>query len=223
MDREMKRMLADIEIPSELRERTRQGVKRAKQEMRREPGFIRRRLMTVGIAAALLIPTGAFAYQSLLADELYGSFDEMKVHIVSATLEKYLLLDAKLNQAKGVLGEAEYKEFERGLSTFTDTRIAYGNTNGNVDYEAIPKAERAEVKQALADLQPYFDQLNDQPAARDVLTADEYDAYIEALMREESIRVRAGEYVEDMPDELRQSYEEALAIIREVNRKQQQN
>ncbi|WP_214821880.1 MULTISPECIES: DUF3600 domain-containing protein [unclassified Exiguobacterium] len=223
MDHEMKRMLADIEIPSELRERGRKGVKRAKEEMRREPGFIRRRLITAGIAAALLIPTGAFAYQSLLADELYGSFDEMKVHIVSATLEKYLLLDAKLNQAKGVLGEAEYEEFKRGLSVFTDTRIAYGNTNGNVDYEAIPKAERAEVKQALADLQPYFDQLNDQPAARDVLTADEYDAYIEALMQEESIRVRAGEYVEDMPDELRQSYEEALTIIREVDRKQQQN
>lgn len=223
MDREMKRMLADIEIPSELRERSRQGVKRAKREMRREPGFISRRLMTVGIAAALLIPTGAFAYQSLLADELYGSFDEMKVHIVSATLEKYLLLDAKLNQAKGVLGEAEYEEFKQGLSVFTDTRIAYGNVNGNVDYEAIPKAERLEVKQALSDLQPYFDQLNDQPAARDVLTADEYDAYIEALMREESIRVRAGEYVEDMPDELRQSYEEAIAIIREVDRKQQQN
>ena len=57
-------------------------------------------------------------------------------------------------------------------------------------------AERiaVEVKQALADLQLYFDQLNDQPAARDVLTADEYDAYIEVLMREESIRVRAGDY-----------------------------
>ncbi|MBR3063940.1 MAG: DUF3600 domain-containing protein, partial [Exiguobacterium sp.] len=108
-------------------------------------------------------------------------------------------------------------------SVFTDTRIAYGNANGNVDYEAIPKAERLEVKQALSDLQPYFDQLSDQPAARDVLTADEYDAYIEALMREESIRVRAGEYVEDMPDDLRQSYEETLAIIREVDRKQQQN
>lgn len=222
MDHEMKRVLEAIEIPSELRERSQKGVERAKLEMRKTPSFFRKRLMAASLAVALMIPTGAFAYQALLADDLYGSFDELKVHIVSATLEKYLLLDAKLEQAKGTLDASEYDAFKTELRIFTNTRITYGDANGNVDYDAIPVGARADVKQALAELQPYFDTLNKQAATRERLTVEEYDAYIEAIMAMESIRARGGEVVETMPESLRTEYEEALSVIRAVEEKQLQ-
>lgn len=221
MNREMEQLLNEIEVPREVRDRGRLGVKRAKQEMRQRPGFVRRRLMTVGIAAALLVPTGAFAYQSLLADGLYGSFDELKVHVVSATLEQYLLLDAKLQQAKGTLGDAEYNTFKHELRILTDAKMTYGNDDGNIDYTTLSDGKRAEMKAALATLQPYFDRLNDQPSSRDVLTPVEYDTYIEALMTTESLRVQAGGAVEDMSESMRTQYDAALAIIREVDAKQQ--
>ncbi|TCI53029.1 DUF3600 domain-containing protein [Exiguobacterium sp. SH1S21] len=222
MDHEMKRILEAIEIPSELRERSQKGVERAKLEMRKTPSFFRKRLMVASLAVALIVPTGAFAYQSLLADDLYGSFDELKVHIVSATMEKYLLLDAKLKQAKGTLDASEYDAFKTELRIFTNVRMTYGDASGNVDYDAIPVETRADVKQALAELQPYFDTLNKQASTRERLTAEEYDAYIEAIMTEESIRARAGDDIEKMAPSLRKEYEQVLMLIRAVNEKQHQ-
>lgn len=222
MNHEMRRILEEIEIPSELRERSQKGVERAKLEMRKTPSFFRKRLMAASLAVALIVPTSAFAYQSLLADDLYGSFDELKVHIVSATMEKYLLLDAKLKQAKGTLDASEYDAFKTELRIFTNARITYGDANGNVDYDAIPVEKRADVKQALAELQPYFDMLNKQTSTRELLTVEEYDAYIEATMAMESIRARGGEAIETMPESLRTEYEEALSVIRAVEEKQVQ-
>lgn len=222
MDREMKRILEEIEIPTELRQRSRQGVSRVKREKRQAPGFLRKQMIAASVTLSLLIPTGAWAYQSLLADDVYGSFDELKVHVVSATMEKYLLLDAKLKQAKGTLNASEYDVFKTELRIFTDTRMTYGDANGNVDYEAIPIEKRANVKRALVNLQPYFDALNNQTSTKELLTVEEYDAYIEATMAMESIRARGGESVETMPESLRAEYEEALSVIRAVDERQSQ-
>lgn len=221
MDHEMKRILEAIEIPSELQERSQKGVERAKLEMQKTPSFFRKRLIAASLAVALIVPTGAFAYQSLLADDLYGSFDELKVHIVSATMEKYLLLDAKLKQAKGTLDASEYDVFKTELRIFTNARITYGDANGNVDYDAIPVEKRADVKRALAELQPYFDMLNKQTSTKELLTVEEYDAYIEAIMTMESVRARRGEHVETMPELLRSEYDEALSVFKAVEEKRQ--
>ncbi|MFN3366729.1 MAG: DUF3600 domain-containing protein, partial [Exiguobacterium mexicanum] len=152
-------------------------------------------------------------------DDLYTSFDELKVHVVSATMEKYLLLDAKLKQAKGTLNASEYEAFKTELRIFTDTRMTYGDANGNVDYKAIPVEERTNVKRALTELQPYFDTLNKQTSTKELLTAEEYDAYIEAIMAMESIRARGGESVETMPESLRTEYDQALSVIQAVEAK----
>ena len=79
MDKNLEQELAKIEIPAELHNRSKQGIAKAKSEMggklRR---FVKRRLAVAVLAACLVIPTGAFAYQTLLADDLYGSFDNLK-------------------------------------------------------------------------------------------------------------------------------------------------
>ena len=74
---------------------------------------MKKRMITGVLAAALLIPTTGFAYQSIMADGIYGSFENLKKHVGNATLQGYLQLDAKLSQAKGEMGQKEYEEFTK--------------------------------------------------------------------------------------------------------------
>src|SRR5690554_2422707 len=108
----VKKEIEGITLPSELHERSRRGIELAQSE--RESTiklFGRKRITAFLLAVALMIPTGALAYQTLLADEYYGSFENLKKHVASATMEGYLLLDAKITAAKGDLSSSEYEQF----------------------------------------------------------------------------------------------------------------
>jgi hypothetical protein len=109
-----------------------------------------------------------------LADELYGSFENAKKHIASATMEGYLRLDAKLAQAKGELGKEEYKEFITLVKQVSAAKIEHGNQFGNIDYDVLPNEKAAELEKVLFNIQPYFDTLNGQPSSREVLSESEY-------------------------------------------------
>lgn len=175
----------------------------------------KKRLAASVLAAMLLIPTSAFSYQALVADEFYGSFDEMKKHFASATMEKYMLLNTKLLQAKGEIEGEDYLQFKKALQVIVDGKLQYGNEDGNIIYDDMPAAERERVKQALMRAQPFFDQLNDLPSSRDVLTEAEYEAYIEALITYENITAQHKSGAAAQAD-----LQEARRIMDEVNEKQ---
>lgn len=79
MNNNLKQELANIEIPIELHERSKMGVNKAKTEMGGNiKRYVRKRLVACTLAVSLIIPTGAFAYQTFLADEFYGSFENVK-------------------------------------------------------------------------------------------------------------------------------------------------
>nr|WP_239587225.1 DUF3600 domain-containing protein [Bacillus ectoiniformans] len=177
------------------------------------------------LAASLLVPTGAFAYQTLLADELYGSFENVKAHISGVTMEGYFLLNAKLNQAKGDMNKQEFAEFKELLSVITHAKVEYGNENGNIDYSQIPNEKLEEIKEVLFQIQPYFDQLNGQKSSKDVLTASEYEEYIQAIMTYEQIVAQTGMIKESadmdkIPTELKGEFLKARNILSQVNEKQ---
>jgi hypothetical protein len=225
----VKHELARIEIPLELHEKSKMGVKKAKAEMKKQiKTGVRKRLVTAILAAALLIPTSAFAYQSILADELYGSFENLKKHAASITMNGYMIFNAKLLQAKGELGNKEYEKFKDSLYIITDAKLKYGNKYGNTDFDLMSSKQKAEIKEATMEVQPYFDKLNGDTSSKEILTPSEYEQYIEASMAYEKVLAQ-GEIdtskgpveVERLPKELQGEFQQAKDFLDYVSNKQQ--
>ncbi|WP_240628622.1 DUF3600 domain-containing protein [Bacillus salacetis] len=222
---DIKQEISKIAIPHRLGDRSRLGVKQAQLEkgagVKR---FTKKHLASVVLAMSLLVPTGAFAYQTFLADELYGSFETLKARISSATMEGYFLLDAKMSQAKGDLSKEDYKHFKELLSVLTESKLEYANENGNIDYSQLPPEQLEIQKKTLFDIQPYFDQLNGLVSSQEVLTSEEYDAYIDALMVYQQVLAKTGitgpGELDKIPSEMRDEFQAASEVLDYVNEKQ---
>lgn len=225
MDNRFKQQLTHIEIPIELHERSKLGIHKAKVEKGGGVArFVKKRLAIIIVAACLMIPTGAFAYQALLADDLYGSFDHLKKHIANVTMESYLLFDAKLTQAKGDLGHDQFEQFKELLDVITSAKLEYGDKNGNIDYSQVPEEKIENIKVVMYEIQPYFDLLNDLPSSQEVLSEDEYEQYIQALLTYEKIMAQAGvssvRDIEMIPADLQEEFIKAREYLYYVNEKQ---
>lgn len=187
---------------------------------------MKKRMITGVLAAALLIPTTGFAYQSIMADGIYGSFENLKKHVGNATLQGYLQLDAKLSQAKGEMGQKEYEEFTKYLKKLTNAKLTYGDANGNIDYDQVSTVKKEEMKRIIMTLQPYFDKLNGDKSSKEVLTSKEYEQYIEALMTYEKVQVKiksSGHVtVEEVPEAYKEEFVQADRFMEYVNGKVQQ-
>lgn len=228
MGHHIKQELSNIEIPVELHERSKLGVRKAKSEM----GSIRnrsskKRWVIAGIAACLVIPTSAFAYQALLVDDIYGSFDNLKKHGIHITMEGYLLANAKLNQAKGNLGKEEFKQFKDALHVITNAKIEYGDKNGNIDYSQVPAEQLEKMKVLLSEIQPYFDKIKGLPSSKEVLTTEEYEKYMQTLITYETIQAKLGlssiKEINAVPAEFREEFSKARDYLTYVYEKQAGN
>ncbi|WP_242225198.1 DUF3600 domain-containing protein [Bacillus cereus group sp. BfR-BA-01380] len=185
----------------------------------------KKHLITGVLAATLLIPTSAFSYQSLVADGVYGSFDNVKKHFANATLQGYMHVNAKLSQAKGEMGEKEYKEFTVLLKELLDTKMKYGDANGNIDYDQLSQEKQEEMMKASMVIQPYFDKLNGKKSSKEVLTPEEYKQYVHALMTYEKIQSKMksseGITIDKVPEEYKAAFQEADNFMNYVNEKVQ--
>lgn len=224
----IKQEINKIVIPSTLHERAKMGVQKAHIEKGgRLKRFIRRNMVSAILAASLIIPSGAIAYQTNLADEIYGTFENVKTHISSATMEGYLLLDAKLNQAQGDMEKGEYQHFKELLNVITHAKVAYGDKYGNIDYTQVPSENLDDLKKTLFEIQPYFDKLNGQKSSKELLSSNEYEKYIEAIMMYEQIMAQSGikesDEVDKIPSELQEEFLEAQRLLRKVNEEQLQH
>lgn len=185
--------------------------------------MLKKRLIAGFIAVCLIIPTSAFAYQVYLADDIYGSFENIKKHISSATMEGYMIFNAKLLQAKGELGKEDYDQFREQLKVLTNSKVEYGDQYGNIDYDLVPHEIVTDIKNAMMEIQPFFDKLNDQESSIEVLSAEEYELYIEALMTYEKILVQSrinpsnGVDTNEIQPELLKEFITAKGIMKDVN------
>lgn len=225
MGNHVKQELSKIEIPVALHERSKLGIHKAKSEMggKRNRSF-KKRWVIASIAACLMIPTGAFAYQALLADDLYGSFDNLKKHGKNITMESYLLFNAKLNQAKGDLGKEDFEQYKDLLHVFTNAKLEYGDKNGNIDYSQVPAEQLEKMKAGMSEIQPYFDKLNGLPSSKEVLTAEEYEQYMQTLITYETIQAQLGvssiKEINTVPAEFREEFSKARDYLNYVYEKQ---
>ncbi|MDZ5609635.1 DUF3600 domain-containing protein [Bacillus pseudomycoides] len=210
----------EIVPPPELKEKVMMQIK-----MKRGGKTMKKRLITGVLAAALLIPTTGFAYQSIMADGVYGSFENVKKHVANATLKGYMRLDAKLSQAKGEMGEKEYKKFTKLLTVITDAKLECGDSNGNIDYDQLSVVKKEELQKGLMEIQPYFDKLNGEKSSKEVLTPEEYKQYIDALMTYEKIQVKiksnGAVTVNEVPEAYKAEFVQADQFMNYVSEKVQ--
>lgn len=175
------------------------------------------------LAAALLIPTTGFAYQSIMADGIYGSFENLKKHAGVMTLETYMRFNAKLSEAKDEMGAKEYEEFTKELKKLTNAKLAYGDSNGNIDYDQLLPAKKEELKKVVMELHPYFDKLNGHKSSKEVLTPEEYEQYMEALMLHQTVLVKTkssgGITVEEVPEAYKERFIKAEQFMEYVDEK----
>ncbi|MCU4767270.1 DUF3600 domain-containing protein [Bacillus toyonensis] len=208
---EAKRIVA----PPELKEKVIVQIK-----MKRGGSKRKKRLIAGVLAAALLIPTTGFAYQSIMADGIYGSFENLKKHAGAMTLEAYIRFNAKLSEAKDEMGAKEYEEFTKELKKLTNAKLAYGDSNGNIDYDQLSPAKKEELKKVVMELHPYFDKLNGHKSSKEVLTPEEY---MEALMSHQTVLVKTkssgGITVEEVPEAYKERFIKAEQFMEYVDEK----
>ncbi|MNB77445.1 hypothetical protein D3C75_241300 [compost metagenome] len=111
-------------------------------------------LIATVVAAALLIPTGAYAGYTYLADSVYGSqenFTEM-----GGTLEGYERLEAKLQQAQNSLSVEDFKALTALLHEIGSYNLRIADNKGNLHPEQLSTQEQDIYQEMTVKLEPYF-------------------------------------------------------------------
>ena len=122
-------------------------------------------VVTCIVAAALLIPTGAFAGYSYLSDAMYGS--QHNVAAFGVTPEQYDELEAKLQAARQNLSEEKFTKFMSLLKELGTLNVKMADAIGKFNIENLSAEEQHSYKRLTTELEPIFDQLKDvQPTKR---------------------------------------------------------
>ncbi|SMD39212.1 protein of unknown function [Bacillus sp. JKS001846] len=141
------------------------------------------------------------------------------------TLETYMRFNAKLSEAKDEMDSKEYEEFTKELKKLTNAKFAYGDSNGNIDYDQLLPAKKEELKKVVMELHPYFDKLNGHKSSKEVLTPKEYEQYMEALMSYQTVLVKTkssgGITIEEVPEAYKERFIKAEQFMEYVNEKVQ--
>ncbi|MBB6020914.1 hypothetical protein HNR77_001976 [Paenibacillus sp. JGP012] len=126
---------------------------------KKKPGVQRSRTwrVTMLLAAVLLIPTGAYAGYTYLADSIYGSQDQ--ITSLGGTAADYERLEAKLQTAKAHFTENEFELYMGLLKQFGQIALTHADAQGELNPESWSMAEQEKYKELVAELQPFFDKL----------------------------------------------------------------
>ncbi|MBL0386763.1 DUF3600 domain-containing protein [Tumebacillus sp. ITR2] len=212
--------------PADLKDRVRNSYELHLKEQKKERSPMKKKLLTAVAAVCLLVPSVGFAADSgMLGDDIYGSFQQAKKSFKSFTKETYAGFALKLSGAKRELGEEEYAKFVAIRKQYIGFLSEHGDKYGHIDVDKLSAEDRATLKQLMASMTPDDDKLNHNKSTRDVLTAEEYDQYLEAQLTYQTVMARTGvEYdreidVEKLPDDLKDRYVSANDLIESVNEK----
>jgi hypothetical protein len=114
-------------------------------------------LIATILAAALLIPTGAYAGYTYLADSVYGSQDNFAQ--AGGTGQGYDHLEAKLQQAKSSLSEDEFTAFSALLHDIGSYNLKIADSEGLLHPEKLNSADQESYKKLTLKLLPYYEKL----------------------------------------------------------------
>ncbi|WP_315793638.1 DUF3600 domain-containing protein [Paenibacillus sp. BIC5C1] len=114
-------------------------------------------LVTVLLVAVLIIPTGAYAGYTYLANEMYGS--QENISAVGGTSEDYMRLEEKLQSAKAHLSEEEFIQFMGLMKQMGQMALKYTDQQGEMHPEQWSVTEQTEFNRLTAELEPFFKKL----------------------------------------------------------------
>jgi len=171
--------------PPELKERVLLQIS-SKQGGRRMKKWI----LSSVLAAALLVPTGAYAAYNYIADSIYGS--QENVSHIGGTEQKYDEFEAKLQEAKQTLTEDEFAAFASLFKELADYNLKMADTEGVLHPEQLSLEDQAAFTELTTALDPFFTKLNepklskidpdksiflDEEKAKEILSKEEYKQF----------------------------------------------
>jgi hypothetical protein len=146
------------------------------------------------LAAALLIPTGVYAGYNYLTDSIYGS--QEAVASIGVTQQQYDRLEAKLQNAKQSFNEEEFTKLMSLLKELGDFNVRIGDSEGVFHVDQLNADEQAAYKNLVAELEPYFKQLNEATAPNKSAPVVDRDAFWTSVLEKAEQRLTKQESVE---------------------------
>lgn len=111
-------------------------------------------LVTGLLAVVLVIPTGAYAGYTYLADGIYGSQENIKA--MGGTAEDYMRLEAKLQMAKAYFSEEEFVQYMDLLKQLGQMAVKFADSRGNMHPEQWSTVEQERYNILVSELEPFL-------------------------------------------------------------------
>ncbi|MCG7380025.1 DUF3600 domain-containing protein [Paenibacillus sp. ACRSA] len=150
----------------------------------------RKWLVATVIAAVLIIPTGAYAGYTYLADDIYGA--EENIRVMGGTSADYNRLEAKLQEAKAYFSEVEFTQYMGLLKQWGQMSLTHADSQGEMHPEQWSTADQEKYNQLVASLESFFERLEGASEEKELMDRQQfrtetYKAAEEMLSKEEFI------------------------------------
>ncbi|MNI24803.1 hypothetical protein D3C73_784330 [compost metagenome] len=122
---------------------------------------MKRWLIATVVATALIIPAGAYAGYSYLADSVYVS--QRHFMEIGGTVEAYDVLEGKLKQAKDNLSEADYTALTALLHKIGEYNLKIADAQGMLHPDKLSRTDLEIYRELAAQLEPYARKLEQAP------------------------------------------------------------
>ncbi|OMF39036.1 DUF3600 domain-containing protein [Paenibacillus sp. BGI2013] len=140
-------------------------------------------LVTGLLAVVLVIPTGAYAGYTYLADGIYGSQENIKA--MGGTAEDYMRLEAKLQMAKAYFSEEEFVQYMDLLKQLGQMAVKFADSRGNMHPEQWSTVEQERYNILVSELEPFFEKLEAVSVGSSKKLMDEQQFWTEQLEQAE--------------------------------------
>lgn len=142
-------------------------------------------LVTGILAAVLIIPTGAYAGYTYLADGIYGS--QENITAMGGTAEDYMRLEAKLQTAKANFSEEEFVQYMDLLKQMGQMAVKHADSQGNLHPEQWSTVEQERYNLLATKLKPFFEKLEAVSTAPQKDPMNDQQFWTEQLARAEAM------------------------------------
>ncbi|WP_098745314.1 DUF3600 domain-containing protein [Paenibacillus sp. EZ-K15] len=153
---ELRQVANSMHCPPDLYGRVRQSYQHYVNE-KRGGSHMKKRMLAGIIAVAILIPSAVFS-SSYLADEIFGTVEDIEQHGVSP--EEYQEIEGMLQAAKGKLTEDEFKECMELTKQVVQLKLKMTDEKGVSHEEMLTQEEQQQFEQLASKLAPYFEKIN---------------------------------------------------------------
>ncbi|WP_020616349.1 DUF3600 domain-containing protein [Paenibacillus daejeonensis] len=152
----------------------------------------RKWLMVTIIAAAVILPTGAYAGYTYLADSIYGS--KQQLIEMGGTAEGYERLEAKLQESRDHFTEEEFDAFLAVLQQVGQFATLHADSQGNLNPENWSADIQEQYAAYLEQLEPFVTQLEASQNSDVPPDLDDRNAHWEAQLAKAEELLTAEDY-----------------------------